>query len=83
MANGVTLDTVSFNIESNASSAYKTINSLSASLRGLKDATAGGFKNLSTLSTSLETLSKSAASLSGVGKNLESIEGIVTQLGEL
>lgn len=83
MANGVTLDTVSFNIESNASSAYKTINSLSTSLRGLKDATAGGFKNLSTLSTSLETLSKSAASLSGVGKNLESIEGIVTQLGEL
>lgn len=73
---GVTLDTVTIRIESDASKSTAGLDRLSASLANLKSAISGGFANINKLANGLANLKTSSEGLSDVAKNLEPLSKI-------
>lgn len=80
---GVTLDTITIEIESNASSATTSIDKLSNSLRNLRENMSGGFGNLKTLATYLEKLKEASKGFGQVTKNLSNITELSKSLSSL
>lgn len=73
---GVTLDTVTITIESDASKSTAGLDKLAASLTNLKSAISGGFANINKLANGLANLKTSSEGLSDVAKNLEPLSKI-------
>lgn len=73
---GVTLDTVTIKIESDASKSTAGLDKLAASLTNLKSAISGGFANINKLANGLANLKASSEGLSDVAKNLEPLSKI-------
>lgn len=82
-AQGVTLDKVVINIESDAGKSTSNIDKLATSLYNLKSAISGGFGNINKLANGLKNLSESTANLSDIGAKLEPLSKLGAALSPL
>lgn len=81
MADGITLDKVNVEIESNSSKASSGIDKLTESIKKLKSALSGGIEGLEKLNTSLQKIQESFSNFNNVTNGMQNAENGAVKLG--